>query len=116
MIAYLSKIHDLLAQFKSYALRQILREENTTADALARLACCNVSDRANLVPIQFLEEPNITGIEEIEMMDASPNWMTPIATYLNTRELPDYRNEVRKMRRKAARYIIVEGIMYKRGF
>ncbi|KAM6543399.1 hypothetical protein CsatB_007846 [Cannabis sativa] len=42
--------------------------------------------------------------------------MTPIATYLNTEEVPDNRNEARKMRRKAAWYIIVEGIMYKRGF
>ncbi|KAM6551152.1 hypothetical protein CsatB_000960 [Cannabis sativa] len=42
--------------------------------------------------------------------------MTPIAAYLNTAELPDNQNEARKMRRKAARYIIVEGIMYRRGF
>ena len=116
MIAYLSKIHDLLAQFKSYGLRQIPREENTTADALARLASSNVSDKANLVPIQFLEEPSITGTEEIEMIDTSPNWMTPIAAYLNTGELLDNRNEARKMRRKVARYIIVEGILYRRGF
>ncbi|KAM6596697.1 hypothetical protein CsatA_007221 [Cannabis sativa] len=42
--------------------------------------------------------------------------MTPIAAYLNTGELLDNRNEARKMRRKAAQYIIVEGIMYRRGF
>ncbi|XP_030487215.2 uncharacterized protein LOC115704137 [Cannabis sativa] len=42
--------------------------------------------------------------------------MTPIAAYLNTEELPDNSNEARKMRRKAARYIIVEGVMYRGGF
>jgi hypothetical protein len=35
MIAYLCKIHDMLAQFKSYVIRKIPREENTTVDALA---------------------------------------------------------------------------------
>ncbi|KAM6543284.1 hypothetical protein CsatB_007731 [Cannabis sativa] len=50
------------------------------------------------------------------MIDASPNWMTPIATYLNTGELPNNGNEAQKMRRKAARHIIVEGVMYRRGF
>ncbi|KAM6563003.1 hypothetical protein CsatB_023001 [Cannabis sativa] len=116
MIAYLSKIHDLLAQFKSYALRQIPRKENTTADALAQRASSTVNDQANLIPIQFLKEPSITGMEEVEMMDTSPNWMTPIAAYLNIEELPNNRNEARKMRRKAARYIMVEGVMYRRGF
>ncbi|XP_060962334.1 uncharacterized protein LOC133032417 [Cannabis sativa] len=66
--------------------------------------------------IKFLEEPSINGTEEIEMIDASPNWMMPITTYLNTGELSENRNEARKMRRKAARYIIVEGIMFRRGF
>ncbi|KAM6593440.1 hypothetical protein CsatA_001143 [Cannabis sativa] len=116
MIAYLSKIHDLLAQFKSYVLKQIPREENTTADALTRLTSNNITDEANLIPIQFLEKPSITCTEEIEMIDTSPNWMTPIAAYLNTRELPSNRNEARKMRRKAARYIIVDGVMNRRGF
>ncbi|XP_030478035.1 uncharacterized protein LOC115695080 [Cannabis sativa] len=37
MIAYLRKIQDMLAQFKGYTLRQIPREENRTADALADL-------------------------------------------------------------------------------
>ncbi|KAM6563064.1 hypothetical protein CsatB_023062 [Cannabis sativa] len=55
-------------------------------------------------------------MEDIEMIDTSPNWMTPMAAYLITEELPDYRNEARKMRRKATRYIIVEGVMYRRGF
>jgi hypothetical protein len=50
------------------------------------------------------------------MIDTAPNGMTPIAAYLSTRELPNNRNEARKMRRKVAWYIIVEGVMYRRGF
>ncbi|XP_060964139.1 uncharacterized protein LOC133033435 [Cannabis sativa] len=67
-------------------------------------------------PKPFCEEPSITGTEEIKMIATSPNLMTPLEAYLNTGELPDNRNEARKMRRKAAQYIIVEGIMYRRGF
>ncbi|KAM6569641.1 hypothetical protein CsatB_017626 [Cannabis sativa] len=102
MISYPSKIHDLLAQFKSYALKQIPSEENTTIDALARLASSNMNDKENLIPIQFLEKPSITSTEEVDMMDTSPNLMTPIAGYLNTGELPDNKNKAQKIRRKAA--------------
>ncbi|KAM6560266.1 uncharacterized protein LOC115723739 [Cannabis sativa] len=115
-IAYLSKIHYLLAQFKSYVLKKILRDENTTADTLARLASSNITDKAKLLPIEFLEKPSITCSEEIRMIDTSLNWMTPIAAYLNTEELPSNRNEAQKMMRKAARYIILDGVMYRRGF
>ncbi|XP_060960946.1 uncharacterized protein LOC133031461 [Cannabis sativa] len=116
VMAYLSKIQDMLTQFKGCTLRQIPREENTTSDALARLASSTVTYKANLVPIQFLEEPSINCAEEIKMIDTTPNWMTLIVAYLNTRELPNNRNKAQKMMRKAALYIIVEGVMYKRSF
>ncbi|XP_062100157.1 uncharacterized protein LOC133806037 [Humulus lupulus] len=42
--------------------------------------------------------------------------MTPIAAYLEHRILPNYRNESRKLLRKVARYLILDGIMHRRGF
>uniref|UniRef100_A0A803NJ50 RNase H type-1 domain-containing protein n=1 Tax=Cannabis sativa TaxID=3483 RepID=A0A803NJ50_CANSA len=99
MVAYLSKINDLLMQFKGYTLKKIPREENETTNALAWLVSSTVIDKANLVPIQFLKEPSITSEKEIEMIDTTPNWMTPMAAYLNIGELPKNRNEARKMMR-----------------
>ncbi|KAM6577948.1 hypothetical protein CsatB_029785 [Cannabis sativa] len=92
------------------------KRREQAVEALARLASSTVTDKANLVLIQFLEEPTINCSEEIKMIDTTPNWMAPIAAYLNTGELLHDRNEARKMMRKVARYIIVEGVMYRRGF
>uniref|UniRef100_A0A803NHA5 Uncharacterized protein n=1 Tax=Cannabis sativa TaxID=3483 RepID=A0A803NHA5_CANSA len=50
------------------------------------------------------------------MIDTTPNLMTPIAAYLNTREILNNQKEAQKMMRKTSRYIIVEGVMYRRGF
>uniref|UniRef100_A0A803NHG5 Uncharacterized protein n=1 Tax=Cannabis sativa TaxID=3483 RepID=A0A803NHG5_CANSA len=107
MVAYLRKIRDLLSQLKGYTISTI---------ALARLASSTIADKANLVPIQFLEEPNIIVPEEIDMLDDTTAWMTPIATYLQTVALPEDKNEANKLRRKAVRYLILDRIMYNWSF
>uniref|UniRef100_A0A803PCH1 RNase H type-1 domain-containing protein n=1 Tax=Cannabis sativa TaxID=3483 RepID=A0A803PCH1_CANSA len=65
MVAYLSKIRDLLSQLKGYRIKQIPREQNDIADALACIASSSITDKANLVPIQLLEKPSIVVPEEV---------------------------------------------------
>lgn len=43
-------------------------------------------------------------------------WMTPIRKFLQDDTLPSERNEVKKILRKAFRYTIQEGVLYRRGF
>ena len=43
-------------------------------------------------------------------------WMTPIIAYLEQETLPDGRNEARKIMRQAARYTMVDGVLYRRGY
>ncbi|XP_062099884.1 uncharacterized protein LOC133805738 [Humulus lupulus] len=116
MVAYLSKIKDFLAQIKRYTIQQIPRKQNATADALARLASSAVVDKANLVPVEYLDQPNINLQEPILLIDNTPSWMTPIAAFLEHGVLPNSRNESRKLTRKATRYLILDGVMYRRGF
>ncbi|KAM6555169.1 hypothetical protein CsatB_015931 [Cannabis sativa] len=116
MMAYLSKIQDLLAQLEGYTIQQIPREENATADALARLATSEKIDKASLVPIEYLPEPSIHTKEEVLLLDTTQSWMTPIAAYLEQGTLPTNKNEAKKMRRKATRYLIIDGVMYRRGY
>ncbi|KAM6543988.1 hypothetical protein CsatB_008435 [Cannabis sativa] len=42
--------------------------------------------------------------------------MTPIVAYLEQGTLPTNKNEAKKMRRKATRYLIIDGVMYPQGY
>ncbi|XP_062100535.1 uncharacterized protein LOC133806452 [Humulus lupulus] len=108
-MAYLDKIKDLLAQLKKYNIQQIPREQNATADALARLASSAMVDKASLVPIEYLVEPRVNLLEPVFMIENTHSWMTPIAAYLEHGILLNSRNDSRKLMRKSARYVILDG-------
>ena len=42
--------------------------------------------------------------------------MTPIVSYLKNGKLPKRKDEARKLRVKAARYVLMDEVLYKRGF
>ena len=42
--------------------------------------------------------------------------MTPIVTYLNDRRLLEGKDEARKLRIKDAKYVLIDEVLYKRGF
>ena len=42
--------------------------------------------------------------------------MTPIVSYLKDGRLPGVKDEVRKLKVKSARYILMDEVLYKRGF
>ena len=42
--------------------------------------------------------------------------MTPIISYLKDGKLPEGKDEAKKLRVKAARYVLINEVLYKRGF
>ena len=42
--------------------------------------------------------------------------MTPTVTYLKDGRLPEGKNEARKLRIKVAKYVLIDEVLYKRGF
>ena len=116
MMAYLNKTKDLLAQFTKYTLQQIPRDQNSNADALAKLASAKDADALNIVPVERLSEPSIDAAEASMEIRVEDTWMAPYLEYLTNGILPADRNKARTLQRRAARYILVDGIMYRRGY
>ena len=63
MATYLQKAKDLLSIFCSLKIRQVPREHNTQADALARLASTKDADLLEVIPVEFLSKPSIRSTE-----------------------------------------------------
>ena len=55
-------------------------------------------------------------LPEVQQIRREENWMTLIATYLKDRRLPKDKDEARKLRIKAAKYILIDKVLNKLGF
>ena len=92
-------------------LSHILREQNTTANQLAKSALSNESNDKTEVArqssIQIIEENTI---------DVETSWITPITFYLQGGTLPNDRHEAKRLKVRASLFIILQGILYKKGF
>ena len=101
-----------MKKFKEANFIQIPREENVEADVLAKEASApepiNEFDDVQYVP--SIDLPEVQQIEDRE------NWMTPIISYLKDGKLPKGKDEAKKLRVKAARYVLINEVLYKRGF
>ncbi|XP_050250883.1 uncharacterized protein LOC126697815 [Quercus robur] len=112
MKKYLVRVLQLVEKFRKANFIQIPREENAEADTLAKEASATGTteeyDEIQYVPSVDLPEVQQIGNEE--------NWMAPIVSYLKDGRLPEARDEAKKLRIKAARYVLMDEVLYRRGF
>ena len=112
MKRYLNKVRHLIKKFSEAHFVQVPREENMEADTLAKEA--SVNELMNeFDEIQYM--PSID-LPEVQQIGGDENWMTPIFGYLKEGKLPQGRDEARKLRIKSARYVLMDKVLYKRGF
>ena len=52
----------------------------------------------------------------MQQIENEENWMTPIMLYLKDGKLLEGKDEARKLRVRAARYVLLDEVLYKRGF
>ncbi|XP_020420718.1 uncharacterized protein LOC109949474 [Prunus persica] len=115
MTAYLQHARHLLATFHAHSIKQVPRSENSHADALARLASALEQGMGRHIHIKFLAQPS-TQAPLICTIDHSPTWMDPILQFLQNQTLPANPAEARSVRHRSARYLIINGSLYKWGF
>ncbi|KAL5577628.1 hypothetical protein UlMin_019327 [Ulmus minor] len=116
MASYLEKAKELLGQFDTVTITQIPRNENTNADALARLATGLEDSLLKTVPLEILDEPSIDKHQQVDAISDKPTWMDPIIAYLRDGTLPQDKFEARRLRYRSARYFLDKDKLRKRSF
>ncbi|KAK2999683.1 hypothetical protein RJ639_024172 [Escallonia herrerae] len=104
------------SKFKNFAIRHIPRDQNTQADSLSRLTSADISEFSQAIYIEFLRKRSIQPSKEIDVVEYEPCWMDPIIQYLVLGTLPSEQSEARNLRAKAARFALVDGVLYKKSF
>ena len=116
MAAYLAKVQEMLHALRRYTIRQVLREQNSNADALAKLATTKDSELISVVPVDHLETSSIGDTEDIANVEEPKGWMQPIVEYLTSGVFPQDKNSARKLIYQVPWYIMIDGRLYRHSY
>ncbi|GKV46475.1 hypothetical protein SLEP1_g53456 [Rubroshorea leprosula] len=117
MVKYVALVAELKCKFQKFCLSKIPRAENEQADLLSKSASDgSLSSRS--VFVEVLDEPSFMKprMMEISTNPDTPSWTDSIISFLRDGIVPEERQEAMKLRKKASRYTLVDGILYKRSF
>ena len=109
---YLSLVKNIMRWFDEVILVQVPQEQNTEADTLAKLAS---SKEAINQQIKVQYSPSHMK-EKMNPINVNDSWMTPITKYLEEGTLPTDLIKARKLKVRSARFILMQGTLYKKGF
>ncbi|GJS74764.1 reverse transcriptase domain-containing protein [Tanacetum coccineum] len=117
MVQYLNKVKTLAKSFKEFSIKQIPRSENKKADALSKITSTSFTHLSKQVLVEELKEKSINEKEILDVVEEEGNtWMAPICEYLAKEILPEDKKKARAVRRKATRYTMINGTLYKKSF
>ncbi|XP_074362316.1 uncharacterized protein LOC141702547 [Apium graveolens] len=111
---YQALVQSYLASIPSYQVLQICREEIEEADILSKLVL-NSSDLDSSVYFEELHKPTIESGEILEI-ESTQNWMTPFINYLDKGELLEDKGKAQRLKVKAAKFFLEEGVLYRGTF
>ncbi|KAL0413143.1 UNVERIFIED_CONTAM: hypothetical protein Sradi_1516000 [Sesamum radiatum] len=117
MALYLDLIHTFCQTFERFELKRIPRSNNEEADQLAKLASSLTTIRYRSIILLTQEHSEIEeAMKEVLVSTNKPCWKNGIEAYLTTGSLPLDKKEARAVRVRAARFTMIAGELYKRGF
>ncbi|GJU53089.1 reverse transcriptase domain-containing protein [Tanacetum coccineum] len=117
MIKYLEKVKNLASTFKEFSIKQVPRGENKKADALSKIASTSFAHLSKQVLVEELKKKSIDEKEVLAVVEEEGHtWMTPIYEYLTKEILSKEKSKARAIRRRAGRYVVASGILYKKSF
>jgi ribonuclease HI len=111
MRQYLNLVRYQMSQFREVRLSRIPLEQNTEADQLAKSASSPTSDDQ----IKTVKQSSLQATK-VNPVHTEISWMTQIISYLQGGILPDDRHEARRLKVRASRFLMLQGILYKKSF
>ncbi|XP_074355930.1 uncharacterized protein LOC141695592 [Apium graveolens] len=114
---YLRCTQCLIGKFKEVRLECVPREKNSDADALAKIGSQQEAALLGSIPLEIQEIPSIPEVEVMQV-DKAPKEtsMMPILAYIHKGALHEDKFKAQRHRYQAARYVVYDEVLYKRGF
>ena len=66
--------------------------------------------------LSFVQLSSLIDSNDVQEIGSESDWITPIASYLKDGVLSDEKEAVRKLKVRAARFVLIKDVLYKRGF
>ena len=115
MQRYLKLANQLVSKFDQVEFTKVPRDQNAEADEVARNA--STDNQSKLIDWKLEEQnsPSIEGFQTFPMHTQS-GWTSPILSYLKDGRLPQILVEAKQIKKRAARFTVLNDELYKRGF
>ena len=126
MLAYLSIVKELQAEFDNFNIQQVPRESNTQADALDGLGAIFRHINLSNIPIIHVLKPatersddtkdvlSLDDTQLIPIFNRSMSWTQTIKDYLTNDVQPVNNNEAKIFRMKASMYVLINNVLFKK--
>ncbi|XP_016164307.1 uncharacterized protein LOC107606801 [Arachis ipaensis] len=108
---YLEKVKEMSKQFEEVTIQHVLREMNTRADLLSKLASTKPRTGNRSLIQGLIKEPTVV----LHLTQSEPSWMDPIIDFLEKVKLSSDEKAAKTIRREAAKYAIIQGQLFKKG-
>ena len=94
---------------------QIPKGKNEQADRLAKATSVeHIIANGNV--LSFVQLSPLIDSSDVQEIGSESNWTITIASYLKDGVLPDEKEAARKLKVRAARFVLIKDVLYKRGF
>ena len=115
MQKYFKLTKHLAQEFDKLESVQIPRSQNMAADEIAKMALSKEGSTSMELNMEVQKRPNIEEVPTFAIQNIN-SWMTPIISFLQDGCLPQDAEKAKKIKKRAARFTILNDTLYKRGF
>ncbi|XP_057730487.1 uncharacterized protein LOC130945809 [Arachis stenosperma] len=108
---YLEKVRELSKQFEEVMIQHVPMEKNTQADLLSKLASTKPGVDNRSLTQGMVKEPAVA----LHLTKLGPSWLDPVTDFLENGKLPDDEKAAKALIREAAKYVTIQGQLFKKG-